>query len=72
MESFANGMYKLGEVILYAIVSMFYSMIILLPIFLLNLFLTENISKYLVFFIPLSGLLGFALERQANSFTAIL
>ncbi|WP_306489648.1 hypothetical protein [Anaerococcus octavius] len=70
MESFANGMYKLGEVILYAIVSMFYSMIVLLPIFLLNLFLTENISKYLVFFIPLSGLLGFALERQANSFTA--
>jgi len=46
MESFAKGMYKLGEVILYAIVSMFYSMIILLPIFLLNLFLTENISKY--------------------------
>jgi len=70
MESFAKGMYKLGEVILYAIVSMFYSTIILLPIFLLNLFLTENISKYLVFFIPLSGLLGFALERQANSFMA--
>lgn len=70
MESFAKGMYKLGEVILYAFVSMFYSSLILLPIFLLNLFLTENISKYLVLFVPLSGLIGFALERQANSFTA--
>ncbi|MBM0046084.1 hypothetical protein JNO63_03160 [Anaerococcus sp. mt242] len=70
MESFAKGMYKLGEVILYAFVSIFYSSLILLPIFLLNLFLTENISKYLVLFVPLSGLIGFALERQANSFTA--
>lgn len=69
MESFANGMYKLGEVILYAFLSMFYSSLILSPIFLLNLFLTEDISRYLALFIPLSGLVGFALERQAISFT---
>lgn len=69
MESFTKGMYKFGEVILYAFMSMVYSGLILLPIFLISLMLDGPIGSYVLLFIPLVGLLGFALERQAISFT---
>lgn len=70
MESFTRGLYRIGEVIIYAIVSFFYSGLILLPIFAVDLLVEGSISSYIIIFIPLIGLLGFALERQAVSFTA--
>jgi len=41
-----------------------------LPIFAVDLLVEGSISSYIIIFIPLVGLLGFALERQAVSFTA--
>lgn len=70
MESFTRGLYRIGEVIIYAMVSFLYSGLILLPIFAVDLLLEDSISSYIMIFVPLIGLLGFALERQALSFTA--
>ena len=70
MESFTRGLYKFGEVIIYTIVSFLCSGLILLPILAIDLLVEGSLSSYIILFVPLVGLIGFAAERQALSFTA--
>lgn len=70
MESFTRGLYRIGEVIIFAFVSFVYTGVILFPIIAINFFVDGPISKYILLFVPLVALIGFALEREAISFTS--
>lgn len=70
METLTRGVYRIGEILIYCLVSLLYTGIIILPIFALDLLVERPISSYILLFAPLVALLGFAMERQAVSFTA--
>lgn len=64
MEGFSKSLSKLGELILFILVSTIYTSLILLPMILINLMLEDSLISYIFLFIPLIGLLGISLERE--------
>lgn len=64
MEGFSKSLSKLGELILFILVSIIYTSLILLPMILINLMLEDSLISYIFLFIPLIGLLGISLERE--------
>lgn len=63
MENFFDLIYKIGEFIIFCLVNLFYSLVILLPFFVINPLLERPMSTYILIFVPLTGLIGFSIER---------
>lgn len=64
MEALSKSLGKVGELILFLLLSIVYTSLIIAPLILVNLLIEESLISYILLFIPLIGLLALALERE--------
>lgn len=64
MEALSKSLGKVGELILFLLLSIVYTSLIVAPLILVNLLIEESLISYILLFIPLIGLLALALERE--------
>lgn len=64
MEALSKSLGKVGELILFVLLSIVYTSLIISPLILVNLLIEGSLIRYILLFIPLIGLLGLALERE--------
>lgn len=64
MEGVLQSLSKVGEIVLFLLLSVVYTSLILLPMILVNLMLESSLISYVLLFIPLIGLLGVSMERE--------
>lgn len=71
MESLSKSLSKVGELILFLLLSIVYTSLIIAPLILVNLLIEESLISYILLFIPLIGLLALALEREFIAVKAV-
>lgn len=64
MEALSKSLGRVGELILFLLLSIVYTSLIVAPLILVNLLIEESLISYILLFIPLIGLLALALERE--------
>lgn len=64
MEGVSKSLSKVGEIVLFLLLSVVYTSLILLPMILVNLMLESSLISYVLVFIPLIGLLAVSMERE--------
>ena len=71
MEALSKSLGKVGELILFVLLSIVYTSLIISPLILVNLLIEGSLIRYILLFIPLIGLLGLALERELIAVKAV-
>lgn len=71
MEALSKSLGKVGELILFLLLSIVYTSLIVAPLILVNLLIEESLISYILLFIPLIGLLALALERELIATKAV-
>lgn len=71
MEQIAKFFNELGIALLAFFINSFYILIFILPIFLVGFLVGGNISRYIILFLPLFALFGFAFESEAFAYREI-
>ena len=64
MQALSKSLSKVGELILFLLLSIVYTSLIIAPLILVNLLIEGSLISYNLLFIPLIGLLALALERE--------
>ncbi len=64
MQVLSKSLGKVGELILFLLLSIVYTSLIVAPLILVNLLIEGSLISYILLFIPLIGLLALALERE--------
>lgn len=64
MKGVLQSLSKVGEIVLFLLLSVVYTSLILLPMVLVNLMLESSLISYVLLFIPLIGLLAVSMERE--------
>lgn len=71
MEALSKSLGKVGELILFVLLSIVYTSLIISPLILINILIEGSLIKYILLFIPLIGLLALALEREFIAVKAV-
>ena len=71
MQALSKSLGKVGELILFVLLSIVYTSLIISPLILVNLLVEGSLIRYILLFIPLIGLLGLALERELIAVKAV-